>query len=528
MIALAPDLAYLGLALGGGFVAVRLGMPVFVGYLVAGLALGLGGFQPSELLAQAGEIGVLMLLFGVGLHLSPRNLFSRPVVISSSVHLVVSSALFVLLAWVMGQPPGQALLWGVLLSFSSTVLAAKSLESGGELGTFHGRVAISILIVQDIVAVAVMVAVAQATPSPWALLAVPGVFALRWPLLRLIAAIDSEELLLLVAALMALSVAALFGRLGLSTELGAIAAGVLVAAHPHGETLAGRLWSIKELLLVGFFLSIGMQVSPSLADWATAGVFVAVLPLKTVLFFALLVGLGLRARTAFLAGVSLTSYSEFTLIAASLAHAHGMLTLAGLGVLTLATVVSFGLHLPVNRVSHSLYDRFHRTLERFERDIAHPDEAARTIGAARYLVLGMGRTGSPAYDWLHRNGQQVAGLDTDPETLARNLAANRRVTYGDAQDRALWHALRLDAVSAVVIALPQEDVRLRVTRLLRDRAPHIVISTFAMHDHEAKALRNAGADHVSYLLADAGERLAELSLEPVLAADGNEPVAGDV
>lgn len=513
------ELLYLTTALAGGAAASRLKLPVFVGYLGVGVAFGMAGHTPDELLLQAGEAGVLLLLFGVGLHLRPRNLFSLPMMLGGFLHLAISTTVCVVAARYMGFAWGEALLWGLLLSLSSTVLAAKTLDSGGELTAFHGRVAIGILILQDIVAIAILVVVSNTATSLWSLGVVALLLAVRNPLQKWMLAINSDELQLLAAVLLALGVAELFSIVNLNPELGAITAGALIAKLPLSETLADRIWSVKELLLVGFFLSIGMRASPSVEHWELVVAFTILLPFKAWLFFALLVLLGLRARTAFLTGASLTSYSEFMLIAGASANAHGLLSSAGLNVLTLVTVISFAIHLPINRLSHQLYDRFQGMTRHFERDMSHPDEPASSIGAAQYLVLGMGRTGTAAYDFLRRRGEKVTGLDTDPEVLSFQLAAGRRVAYGDAQDRELWRALRLTSVLGAVVALPRADARLRTTELLREYAPKVVISNFAMYQHEAEQLRAAGADNVSSLLAEAGERLAELSLVPARAPD---------
>jgi len=507
------ELPWLGAALAAGLFAQTLRLPVFVGFLLTGLLLGAAGQHPTELLLSAGHVGVLLLLFAVGLHLRPRNLLSQAVLVGGSLHLVISLLLFSTVSWLWGLTFSNAAIWGMLLSFSSTVLAAKTLEASGELGAFHGRVTVGILILQDIAAVAIMIVFTGTAPSLWALALLPGAAALHWLLPFVLARVQSDELLLLLAVLLALGIADVFNQLGLSAELGAITAGALVAVHPRGDTLAERLWGIKELLLVGFFVGVGMRIAPSLADWAMAVGFALLLPFKTWLFFALLVVLGLRARTAFLSGVSLTSYSEFTLIAGSIAQAQGLLPLAGLSVLTLAAVISFVLYLPLNRLNHALYDRFQHLLAAFERDVPHPDDPVASIGAARYLVLGMGRTGTAAYDFLVGTGENVAGLDVDPEILARHLRAHRRAAYGDAQDSDLWRGLNLASVRGAVVALPHANERRRATQLLRKAAPHLTISTYAMHAHESEALAAAGADHVSYLLAEAGERLAELSLE---------------
>lgn len=519
------ELTILALAFLGGAIAGRCQLPVFVGYLITGLLLGSAGVTVTETLEHAGEIGVLLLLFGIGLHIRLPTLLSKDVLVAGGAHLLMSTAVFVLIAQFLGLPLQEAIVWGVLLSFSSTVLAAKTLEGSGALSTYYGRVAIGILILQDVVAIAVMSVASDAQPSLWALALLPAALLFRWCLPLLIERLHNDELQLLLAVLVALGVAEAFHVFGLSGELGAILAGALVAHHEKSEQLGHRLWALKEILLVAFFVGIGLQVSPSADDWAVASLLTLMLPLKAWLFFALLVAVGLRARTAFLTGTVLTSYSEFTLIAGAMAHAGGLLSASGLSILALTTVLSFVIHLPVNRLSQRLYDYYRPWLHRFERDCPHPDQYACNLGSASHLVLGMGRTGSAAYGYLDRSGADVIGMDTDVSVLERHRSEGRRVTQGDSQDAELWSGISLANIAGVVVTLPSLDGRLRVTGLLREQAPDALISTFALHEGEVSALQDAGADRVSFLLAEAGERLAELSMDAAQDAPEADPAS---
>lgn len=519
------ELTILALAFLGGAIAGRLQLPVFVGYLITGLVLGSVGIGVTDALEHAGEIGVLLLLFGIGLHIRLDTLLSKEVLLAGGAHLLMSTALFVIIAQFLGLSLKEALVWGVLLGFSSTVLAAKTLEGSGALSTYYGRVAIGILILQDVVAIAVMAVASDAQPSLAALLLVPAALMFRWLLPLIIDRIYNDELQLLLAVLVALGAAEAFHYLNLSGELGAILAGALVARHQKSEQLGHRLWALKEILLVAFFVGIGLQVSPSQEDWAIASVLTLMLPLKAWLFFAVLVAVGLRARTAFLTGTVLTSYSEFTLIAGAVAHEAGMLSASGLSILALTTVLSFVIHLPVNRLSQRLYDYYRPWLHRFERDCPHPDQYVIDCESASHLVLGMGRTGTAAYRYLDRCGASVLGMDTDAAVLERHRAEGRRITQGDSQDAELWSGVSLSDIEGVVITLPSFDGRLRVVGLLREQAPNALISTFALHEGEVTALREAGADRVSFLLAEAGERLAELSMGSATDVVEPDPVS---
>ena len=307
-----------------GLGARSVGLPPLVGYLGAGFALaGFGdligiGPRDSAALAHIAHLGVLLLLFTVGLKLKLGNLLRREVIGGGLLHFAISSLVFLpAILLLLDLPWQQALLLAIALSFSSTVLAAKVLEGKRELRAFHGRVAIGVLIIQDLIALAVMSLAAGELPSPWALTLF--VLPLLRPLLfRLLDASGHEELMVLLGLLLALVVGGYgFEQLGLSSELGALAFGAMLAAHKRATELSNSLWSIKEVFLVGFFLQIGIGGLPDAHALAFAGAMALLLPLKGLLFFFLFLLFRLRARSAFLSSVSLTNYSEFGLIMAS-------------------------------------------------------------------------------------------------------------------------------------------------------------------------------------------------------------------
>ncbi len=382
--------------------AVRMvGLPPLIGYLAAGFAIvAVGNFtgipvEGTEALQHIAHLGVLLLLFTVGLKLKVRNLV-RPEVIGGGVlHFLISCLimapgiyLFTDIDWY------SALMLAVALSFSSTVLAAKVLESKRELRAFHGRVAIGILVVQDLLALLVMALASGQTPSMWALV-VFGIPLLRPLLYRLLDISGHEELLVLLGLLLALVIGGEgFEAIGLSSELGALAFGALLANHKRAAELSQSLWSIKELFLVGFFLQIGMEGLPDGDALMFALVMGVLLPLKGFLFFFLLLIFKLRARSAFLSSLSLSNYSEFGLIVASIVLPDWLIPLA------IAVSLSFLISAPLYRSAHPLYSRLAPYLTRFERVGFHPDEQPLSLGDAQVLIIGMGRTGTAAYDHL--------------------------------------------------------------------------------------------------------------------------------
>lgn len=259
----------IALAFGLGLVARVIGLPPLIGYLGAGFALAafdnqLGiTRQDSEILAHLSHLGVLLLLFTVGLKLKLGNL-ARPEVVGGSVlHFALSSVLMlppILLFLEVGWY--EALMLSVVLAFSSTVLAAKVLESRRELKAFHGRVAIGVLIMQDLIALLVMSLTSGQVPSAWALLVF--LLPLLRPLLfRLLDHSGHEELLVLLGLMLALVVGGLgFESVGLSSELGALAFGAMLAKHPRAGELSNSLWSVKEVFLIVMSVAMPQWLVP--------------------------------------------------------------------------------------------------------------------------------------------------------------------------------------------------------------------------------------------------------------------------
>ncbi|MEP2614828.1 cation:proton antiporter, partial [Marinobacter alexandrii] len=259
-----PEALWISFAFVLGLLVKGFGLPPLVGYLAAGFLLsGLSAvsgltIEATDALGHIAHLGVLLLLFTVGLKLKLKSIVSLEVIGGSLLHFAITCAIFTPGLYLLMDLSWQtALMLAIALSFSSTVLAAKVLESKRELRAFHGRVAIGILIMQDLVALVVMSLAAGQTPSQWALI-VFGLPLLRPLLFRLLDASGHDELLVLLGLLMALVLGGYgFESVGLSSELGALVFGAMLAKHPRAQELSKSLWSVKEVFLVAFFLQIG-------------------------------------------------------------------------------------------------------------------------------------------------------------------------------------------------------------------------------------------------------------------------------
>ena len=504
------EAAWIAFAFGMGLAARAVGLPPLVGYLGAGFALAAVGerlgIDPHEsgALQHIAHLGVLLLLFTVGLKLKASNLLRREVFGGGLLHFAISSVVFLpAILLLLELPWYQCLLLAIALSFSSTVLAAKVLESKRELRAFHGRVAIGVLVIQDMIALLVMSLAAGDLPSPWALL-VFGLPLLRPLLFRLLDSSGHEELMLLLGLLLALVAGGYgFEQLGLSAELGALAFGALLAKHKRATELSNSLWGIKEVFLVGFFLQIGMGGLPDADALIFALVMTLLLPLKGVLFFFLFLLFRLRARSAFLTSVSLTNYSEFGLIMASVVMPQWLIPLA------ITVALSFVISAPLNRIAHPLYERFARRLIPLERNIRHPDEQPLSLGDTQTLVMGMGRTGRAAYDYLKEQGYRVVGLDSDPVVIEQGKVAGRRVLFADGEDPVFWQHLDMSGVDAVILTLNDEETKVIATQKLRERGFSGLVVSHALYEDMAKRIQEAGADRTYLTMSEAGSGLAE-------------------
>lgn len=323
-----------------------------------------------------------------------------------------------------------------------------------------------------------------------------------------------DELLLLFGLLMALGVGALFAQVGLDAKLGALAAGMLLAGDERAEELYHRLWALKEVFLVGFFLTVGLAGLPDARGLLGVLLLLGLLPLKGIAFFALMLRFGLRARTAFLASVSLTAYSEFALIVAVAAAASGRVDPGVVAALGLLVALSYALNAPVSRSVNALWLRLEDRLNAWERNVAHPDHEPETLGDADYVVLGMGRAGSAAYDYLVEQGARPIGLDADLDQVERHAVEGRRVVYGDAKDPELWTGLDLSNIRGVLMAIGRTPAaEAAASSTLRAEGYEGFIAALMQYE-ENRAELDAARVTVSFLpMAQAGRELAQACLE---------------
>ena len=505
---------FIVIAFGFGFLVKQIGLPPLVGFLLAGFALNLMGFEESDIIRKLADIGIIFLLFSIGLKVKIKNLLKPEVWGVATSHMFITVILLGLCVYGLSLT-GLSLfssldlklsvLVAFALSFSSTVFAVKILEERGEMSAKHGKLAIGILIMQDLFAVLFITFSTGKFPSIWAL-ALFGLFFLRKPIGAVMDRSGHGELLVLLACILPIAGAGLFDYVGLKPDLGAIILGMLLAGHPKTDELANAMFGFKDLFLVGFFLTIGLADIPNWEIFGIACLIMFFVPIKTALFYLLFTRFRLRARTSLLSSFNLANYSEFGLIVGYVAVNSGWLGQEWMVVFAVAISLSMILASPLSTATTSLYCRFQDMLRRFETDNRLPDDQLIDIGDSTVAVFGMGRIGTGAYDSLRkRYGKTVIGIDSDFNTVILHEHQARNVILGDGADYDFYQrGISREGQIRMALLTMTHRANIEAAKLLSGLPHPPAMAAIVRFDDETESLRKLGVDHVFNIYDEAG------------------------
>jgi len=484
------------LALVLGFVAVRLKLPALVGYLVAGIVIGPAtpGFVADAAIAgQLAEIGVMLLMFGVGLHFAVEDLLAvRKIALPGAVvQMAVATALGAGLATAWGWPFGGALVFGSSLSVASTVVLLKALESRGVVESANGRIAIGWLVVEDLAMVLVLVLLPPLAPSLGgqppdgparsmaltilvtlaqvggflAFMLVVGRRLFPWVLWH-VARTGSRELFTLCVVAAAVSIAygsaALFG---VSFALGAFFAGMVLRESEFSQRAAEQTLPLQDAFAVLFFVSVGMLFDPRVLveePWhvlATVGVVVLGKSLAAVV---LVLALRYPLKTALTVAASLAQVGEFSFILAGLGMTLGLLPKEGQSLILASALISIALNPLVSRAA----DRIERWLRRSPGLVRRLEPAVDPLAElpmstdAKYLanqvvLVGWGRVGKHIAESLDAAGIPYVVVESNREFVESLRARGAAAVWGDATEPEVLVQAHIKDAKALVIATPE-------------------------------------------------------------------------
>ncbi len=516
------DAIWISIAFLAGYLAKRVHLPPLIGFLATGFFLNFMGISEGNIAIQVlSEIGVMLLLFIIGLKIEIKSLLQKEIWASASIHAVITTLFFatlITLATTLGLAGftaisfKTALIIGFVLSFSSTVFTIKILEERGEVNSFHGKIAIGILVTQDIFAVIFLTATKGEWPSILALGLPFYLWSFRWIFFRLLKSIDHGELLTLFGFFAAFVVGAMsFEVVGLKGDLGALVIGILLGNHKRAKELSVHMGGFKDFFLIAFFFEIGLSGLP---DWGTllmALVLVVLVVFKTGLFMYLFTRFNLRARTSLLSSFSLSTYSEFGLIVAALGVHAGWMDSQWLVAIALALSFSFLMASPINHRAREIYNRHKATLMRMNTIRIHPDDEPSNLGDAEYLVCGVGRIGRMVYrQLLAEHPGKVISIDYSKSMVENAQLQGKNVIWGDVTDSNFWQNVDLSEIKMIFLAFTNHKSNLNTSmELNKIDHSHIKIGTVCEYRDQARELHENGVDFIYNYREQVGKEFAK-------------------
>lgn len=535
------------LAVGVGALGVRLRQPLIVAFIAVGILLGpsvLGWVSANDRVDLLAKLGITLLLFVVGLKLDLHIIRTMGFVALATGlgQVLFTSIIGYLIAMMLGLTPIAALYVAVALTFSSTIIIVKLLSDKREVDTLHGRIALGFLIVQDLVVVLAMIGLkslgetgeVSMSQAAFAVLVKGGAFLLviglvtRFILPRLLHLLSrSQELLVLFGIAWAVALATLGDLLGFSKEVGAFVAGVSLASTPYRDALGARLVSLRDFLLLFFFIDLGARLDlgllgGQLMESLLFSLFVLIgNPLIVMVIMGLL---GYRKRTGFLAGLTVAQISEFSLILGALGLSLGHINAETLGLITLVGLITISASTYMIIYSHPLYEWLAPWLNVFERKHPYREVKQETVlvaegGNVEIILFGMGRYGFGLSQALRERGCRVLSVDYNPD-LVRAGSPGQPVLYGDAEDPEFIASLPLDRTDWIVSTAREQHVNQVLIQSLRGLGYTGRIAVTAHSAVEAARLIEAGADLVLEPFADAAREAAERLLSQTATKQG--------
>jgi CPA2 family monovalent cation:H+ antiporter-2 len=517
------------LALAFGFVAARLRAPPLVGYLLAGIAL--GPFTPglvanADLAAQLADVGVILLMFGVGLHFSPADLLKmRRVALPGAIaQMTIATAIGAGLAIAWGWSTGAAVVFGLALSVASTVVLLQALERRNVLDSPEGHVAMGWLIVEDLAMVLVLVMLpviatggtvnisARSLAAALALvlgkIVIFGALALYagtrvvpWLLMQ-VARTGSRELFTLAVLAIALGIA--YGSAAafdVSFALGAFFAGVVLSESELSQRAAADSLPLKDAFAVLFFVSVGMLFDPSMllrTPLELLAVVAVILIGKALVAYAIMRAFDFRPQIALTVSASLAQIGEFSFILASLGTSLGLLPTQGRDLILASAILSIAL----NPIAFACIGPLSRWLERrpsyTSRTGAEDASAAHVPGAPREsprdhaVIVGYGRVGGVIGSILEGAGVPFTVVESDARLIEALHARKVPALRGDAMAEGVLDAAGLRDARLLVLAIPDGFQARRVLEIARGLNPHIRTAVRTHSDSELLQLQNAG------------------------------------
>jgi CPA2 family monovalent cation:H+ antiporter-2 len=515
----------------GGLVARRLGLPAIVGYILAGVAI--GPFTPGlvadpNIATELAELGVILLMFGVGIEFSIRDLLAvRSVAIPGAIiQTVVAVALGVWLGSALGWDVGGGLVLGLALAVASTVVLLRALADRNELDTTQGHIAVGWLIVEDLLAVIVLVLLptiaplfggqGDATTNPIVevalalgktalfavVMVVAGARVVPW-LMLVVAREGSRELFSLAVLAIALGLAFLSSSVfGVSFALGAFLAGAVVGESDMSHQAAADALPLRDAFAVLFFVSVGMLLDPAYLianPLPVMAVLALIVVAKGITKFGIMAAFGYPPRVALTVGVGLAQIGEFSFIIATLGRTLGLLPAGGYQLIVAGSLLSITINPFVFRLIPPLEAWLRERpvvsalMERRAGESARLAPAERETLRQHAIICGYGRVGRLIGPALERRGFRYVVITQQRDEVDRLRGQGVTAVYGDAANPEVLRMAGIDGARLVVVVTTEPNETRLIVERARSLNPNVDLVVRTHSDAEAAHLRSLGA-----------------------------------
>ncbi len=509
----------LGIALVGGMAVRLIRLPVILGYLLSGIVIGPYALQlvqdPEEVETMA-IIGVALLMFTLGLEFSLRTLrrIGRIAIIGGTAQITATVVLGVLVGYLLGWTMRDALLFGLFISLSSTIIVIKTLLDRGELGSPHGRVMIGILLVQDLSVVPMMVILPSLEQSGSALLGalgwavlkaglfLGGIFVLGFwvfpTLMRRVAEVRTRELFLL--AVVCLCFGAAYGayEFGLSIALGAFVAGLVVSESDYAHQALADIRPLRDIFAVLFFASLGMLIDPGFITENPAEVAAVVMTIvlgKFIITSFVPRIFGYSDKTALFVGSGLFQIGEFSFVLAALALELDLMSNYLYSLTITAAVITMLMTPFAMNLASVLYYRILQS-DRGSRLLANrldPDTLDEGKSLVNHVVIcGYGRVSRNLGRVLERRKFSYLVIDMDPRVIDEAREKGIPCIYGDASNREILGQAELGKAKVLVVTFPDPIATRLTAENARSINPRLDVVARIHRDEDREKLKDIG------------------------------------
>lgn len=489
--------------------------PLIVGYILSGILIGplvMNMLPQLSTLSIFSEIGIIAFHFIVGLHLSPRLIkeVGGIALITGMGQLFFTTTIGFVIGIALGFSQLTALYIALAISFSSTIIIMKLLFDKDALEKLYGKIAIGFLVVQDFVAIIVLLILSSYSTNIGLTSAVittllrgiivcalffPLTYYLLLPLSSFFA--KSQEFLFLFAVAWGMGFASLFNYLGFPLEVGALIAGILLSITPYSYEISSKLRPLRDFLIIPFFMLLGAQiVFPDAIQLLTpAIVFSLLIIIGNPLIVMILMGIrGYSKNTGFMAGLTVAQISEFSLILIALGIKLGHIPAQIISLMTLIALITIAGCTYLIMFSDKIYPFLAPLLTIFERKKIHEKNVK--MKQYHYFLLGENRIGFSIMKAFRKIKKEFLVIDFNPEVVKRLSKEGTPCIYGDVSSIDFLQEINLQKAKLIVSTIPDRETNISILDIVRQKNKSTIIILTARQITDALEFYNAGADYV--------------------------------